>query len=100
MKDIFILAAKRTPFGKYNGQLKDFNAVELGEIALKGAVEAAGVSMSDIDSLILGNVISANLGQNAARQIALRSGMKESSTALVVNQVCGSSLKQCVLPRD
>lgn len=93
MKDIFILAAKRTPFGKYNGQLKDFNAVELGEIALKGAIRAAGIEAKDVDSLILGNVLGANVGQNAARQIALRSGMTEGSTALVVNQVCGSSLK-------
>lgn len=93
MKDIFILAAKRTPFGKYNGQLRNFNAVELGEIALKGAIRAAGIEAKDVDSLILGNVLGANVGQNAARQIALRSGMTESSTALVVNQVCGSSLK-------
>lgn len=93
MKDIYIIATKRTPFGKYNGQLKDFDAVELGEIALTAAIEAAGIKPTEVDSLLLGNVISANLGQNAARQIALRSGMSEQSTALVVNQVCGSSLK-------
>ena len=93
MKDIFILAAKRTPFGRFNGQLKDLSAKELGEIAVQGAIERAGIEASQVDSLILGNVMSAGLGQNVARQIALGSGMREETNAMVLNQVCGSSLK-------
>jgi acetyl-coA C-acetyltransferase len=93
MQDIYIIAAKRTPFGRYRGQLAAFNAVELGTYALKDALKAANLRSSDLDALFMGNVLSAGLGQNMARQVAINSGMREESVATTINEVCGSSLK-------
>ena len=93
MKDIYIVAAKRTPFGKYRGFFKDISAVDLGVIALKGTLKAGGVNPKDVQALFMGNVLSTGLGENMARQVALRSGMKQESAAVTINEVCGSSLK-------
>lgn len=93
MKDIYIVAAKRTPFGKYRGFFKDVSAVDLGVIALKGALKASKINPQDIQALFMGNVLSTGLGENMARQVALHSGMKQESVAVTVNEVCGSSLK-------
>lgn len=93
MQEVVIISAKRTPIGKLGGQLASLSAVELGTIAAKAAIEAAGIDASQIDQAIFGNVLQAGSGQNVARQIALKSGMPHSSTAMTVNEVCGSGLK-------
>lgn len=93
MQNIYIVAAKRTPFGRYRGQLAAFNAVELGTFALKDALMAANLRSNELDALFMGNVLSAGLGQNMARQVAINSGMKNESVATTINEVCGSSLK-------
>lgn len=93
MQEVVIISAKRTPIGKLGGQLASLSAVELGTVAAKAAIEAAGIDPTQIDQAIFGNVLQAGSGQNVARQIALKSGMTQSSTALTVNEVCGSGLK-------
>lgn len=93
MQEVVIISAKRTPIGKLGGQLASLSAVELGTAAAKAAIEAAGIDPTQIDQAIFGNVLQAGSGQNVARQIALKSGMTQSSTAMTVNEVCGSGLK-------
>ena len=93
MKDIYVVAAKRTPFGRYRSLWNEKNATELGELALTGALESIDMQPQELDALFMGNVLSAGLGQNMARQVALNVGMKETSSSVTVNEVCGSSLK-------
>ncbi|MCS6143274.1 acetyl-CoA C-acetyltransferase [Latilactobacillus curvatus] len=93
MQEVVIISAKRTPIGKLGGQLASLSAVKLGTVAAKAAIEAAGIDPTQIDQAIFGNVLQAGSGQNVARQIALKSGMTQSSTAMTVNEVCGSGLK-------
>lgn len=93
MAEVVIVSAARTPIGTLNGSLSSVTAVELGTIAAKAAIRRSGISASDIGQSIFGNVLQANNGQNIARQIALRAGMDTSSTAMTVNEVCGSGLK-------
>lgn len=93
MQEVVIISAKRTPIGKLGGQLASLSAVELGTVASKAAIEAAGIDPTQIDQAIFGNVLQVGSGQNVARQIALKSGMTQSSTAMTVNEVCGSGLK-------
>ena len=93
MKEIYVVAAKRTPFGKYNGFFKNESATDLGVMALKGTLNSAQIKAEDIEALLMGNVLSTGLGENMARQVALRSGMKNTSASTTINEVCGSSLK-------
>jgi acetyl-CoA C-acetyltransferase len=93
MKDIVIISAVRTSIGKFQGGLKSFTATELGALAVKAAVERAGLEPSLIDEVIMGNVVSAGLGQNPARQAALRGGLLPDVAAMTINKVCGSGLK-------
>lgn len=93
MEEVVILDAKRTPIGKFGGTLSGFSAVDLGVIAAKGVIKASGVEPEQIDQAIFGNVLQAGSGQNVARQIALKSGMPFTSTAMTVNEVCGSGMK-------
>ena len=93
MKEIYVVAAKRTPFGKYNGFFKNESATDLGVMALKGTLNSAQIKADDIEALLMGNVLSTGLGENMARQVALRSGMKNTSASTTINEVCGSSLK-------
>ncbi|PWW30447.1 acetyl-CoA C-acetyltransferase [Cytobacillus oceanisediminis] len=88
-----IVSAVRTAIGSFNGSLKDVSAPDLGAIAIKGALEKAGVKPEQIDEVILGNVLQAGLGQNPARQAALKAGLPESVSAMTINKVCGSGLK-------
>ncbi|RSK52058.1 acetyl-CoA C-acetyltransferase [Bacillus canaveralius] len=88
-----IVSAVRTAIGSFNGSLKDVSAPELGAIAIKGALEKAGVSPNQVDEVIMGNVLQAGLGQNPARQSALKAGIPETVSALTINKVCGSGLK-------
>ncbi|MCM3704635.1 MULTISPECIES: acetyl-CoA C-acetyltransferase [Cytobacillus] len=91
--EVVIVSAVRTAIGSFNGSLKDVLAPELGAIAIKGALEKAGVTPDQIDEVILGNVLQAGLGQNTARQAALKAGLSESVSAMTINKVCGSGLK-------
>lgn len=97
MKDAVIVGAARTAVGKFGGGLAGIQAGDLGVTAAKAAMERAGVAPDQVDELIFGNVLSAGLGQNVARQVALKSGMPQDRTAFAVNKVCGSGLKSVML---
>jgi acetyl-CoA C-acetyltransferase len=97
MRDSVIVAAVRTPTGKFLGVLKDFTATELGALAVAEAVRRAGIDPAIVDECIMGNVVSAGSGQNPARQAALRGGLPDHVAALTVNKVCGSGLKAVML---
>ncbi|MCZ7648163.1 MAG: acetyl-CoA C-acetyltransferase [Planctomycetota bacterium] len=92
-----ILSAARLPIGKFLGGLSSFSAPELGALAFKAALARAGVKPEELDEAILGNVLSAGLGQAVARQAALKAGCPESLPAFAVNKVCGSGLKAVML---
>ena len=93
MKDIYIVAAKRTPFGRYHGLWAEKNAIDLGELALRETLKSINLPAEKLDALFMGNVLGASLGQNMARQIALKTGMSPKSSSVTINEVCGSSLK-------
>src|SRR5437667_2208938 len=93
MKETVIISAVRTPIGKFQGALKSMSATQLGAIVVKAAVERAGLAPEQIDEVIMGNVVSAGLGQNPARQAALRGGLLPDVAAMTINKVCGSGLK-------
>lgn len=95
--DIVIISATRTAIGKFGGQFASISAVELGTAAAKSAIEKGKVDPTLIDTVIFGQVLQAGLGQNPARQVALNSGLPHTSTALTVNEVCGSGLKSILL---
>ena len=92
-----ILSACRTPIGRYLGGLSGLSAIELGVIAAREALARAGVDPAEVDEAIVGNVLSAGLGQAPARQVALGAGMPPTSSALTVNMVCGSGLRAVML---
>lgn len=91
--EVVIVSAVRTAIGNFNGSLKDVSAPELGAIVIKGALEKAGVKPEQVDEVILGNVLQAGLGQNPARQAAIKAGIPESVSSMTINKVCGSGLK-------
>src|SRR2546426_2623560 len=93
IKQAVIISAVRTPVGKLLGALKSFKATDLGAIVVREAGKRAGVQPGDVDEVIMGCVIQAGLGQNPARQAALRGGLPNSVSAVTVNKVCGSGLK-------
>jgi acetyl-CoA C-acetyltransferase len=95
--DIVIISGVRTPVGKFQGSLAELGAVQLGAIAVREAVKRAQVDPKQVDECIMGNVISAGLGQNPARQAALNGGLPPEVGAMTVNKVCGSGLKAVAL---
>jgi acetyl-CoA C-acetyltransferase len=97
MPDAFLLAAARTPIGKFLGGLAEARAVELGATALRAALERAKASPDKVDEVIFGNVLQSGLGQNPARQSALKAGLPDTIAAFTVNKVCGSGLKAVML---
>jgi acetyl-CoA C-acetyltransferase len=97
MDDIVIVSAARTPVGSFNGAFATVPAHQLGVVAIKAALERAGVAAEDIDEVILGQVLTAGQGQNPARQAAILAGMPEGRTAFGINQVCGSGLRAVAL---
>jgi acetyl-CoA C-acetyltransferase len=97
MRDAFLVSAARLPTGKFLGSLKEFPATRLGAIAVREAVARAGIDPASVDECIMGNVLSAGLGQNPARQAALHGGLSTEVAALTVNKVCGSGLKAVML---
>ncbi len=97
MKQAVIIGAARTAIGKFQGALKPFSAPELGAFAVRAAIERAGIEAAQIDEVIMGCVLQAGLGQNPARQAALKAGLPDKVAALTVNKVCGSGLKAVML---
>ncbi len=92
-----ILSAVRLPTGKFLGSLKEFTAPQLGAMVVREAVQRAGIDPGVVDECIMGNVVSAGLGQAPARQAALRGGLSDNVSALTINKVCGSGLKAVML---
>lgn len=93
MKEVYIISAVRTPIGSFGGSLKDFSATRLGAIAIKGALEKAGVSADKVNDVLMGSVIQANLGQAPARQAAKFAGLPDNVNCTTVNKVCASGMK-------
>ncbi|KAF2259699.1 acetyl-CoA acetyltransferase IB [Lojkania enalia] len=94
---VYIVSAVRTPLGMFLGSLSSLSAIQLGSQAVKAAVARAGLKPEDIEEIFLGNVLSANLGQNPARQVALSAGLPESTVATTVNKVCAASAKAIII---
>jgi len=92
-----IVAAARTPIGKFLGALSSLSAPELGAIAIRAAVERSGVKREDVEQVIMGNVVQGGVGQAPARQASLRSGLPATISALTINKVCGSGLNAVML---
>lgn len=93
---MYIVAAKRTPVGGFLGALSNFSAPQLGAVAIEAAIEQAGIPKTAIDEVILGNVLSANIGQSPARQAAKLAGIPDEVDATTINKVCSSGLKSVV----
>lgn len=93
MREVVIVSAVRTPIGKYGNAFKGIPAVELGAIVIKEAIHRAGINLENIDEVIFGNVIQAGLGQNVARQAAIKAGIPVKVPSFTVNKVCGSALR-------
>jgi acetyl-CoA C-acetyltransferase len=98
--EVVIVSAVRTAIGSFLGSLKDVSAVDLGATVIKEALERAGVSPELVDEVIMGNVLQAGLGQNTARQAAIKAGLPETVPAMAINKVCGSGLKAVHLARQ
>ena len=97
MKKVVIASAKRTPIGSFGGSLSSLTAGQLGSIAIKGVLEDSKISPELIDEVIMGNVLTAGMGQAPARQAALFAGLPEKTECMTINKVCGSGLKSVML---
>src|SRR5213596_4178439 len=95
--DVVIISACRTPVGKFQGSLSDLSAPQLGAIVVREAVQRAKFDPAEVDECIMGNVVSAGLGQNPARQAAIFGGLSPATGAMTINKVCGSGLKAVAL---
>jgi acetyl-CoA C-acetyltransferase len=95
--DIVVVGAKRTPIGVLNGALSPLAAHELGALAIQGALEQAGIGGDEVDEVILGQVLTAAVGMNPARQASRKAGIVDAAPAMTVNQVCGSGLRAVAL---
>lgn len=93
MREVVIVSAVRTPIGAFGGSLKDFSAIDLGIVAAKEAIKRANIDSRIIDEVLIGNVLSAGLGQNVARQVAIKSNIPVETPAMTINKVCGSGLR-------
>lgn len=93
MKEVYIVSAVRTPLGSWGGSLKDFSATQLGSVAIKGALERAGVKAEEVNEVLMGCVLQANLGQAPARQAARFAGVPDNVPCTTVNKVCASGMK-------
>jgi acetyl-CoA C-acetyltransferase len=97
LNDVVIIAGCRTPIGKFQGSLGELSAPQLGAIVVRGAVKRSQVDPKQVDECIMGNVVSAGLGQNPARQAAIFGGLPPEVSAMTINKVCGSGLKAVAL---
>jgi acetyl-CoA C-acetyltransferase len=93
MKEVYIVSAVRTPIGSFGGALKEFSATKLGAIAIKGAIEKAGIKPADVQDVLMGCVLQADLGQAPARQAAKFAGLPDSVNCTTINKVCASGMK-------
>ncbi|KAJ1022591.1 hypothetical protein NDA16_003580 [Ustilago loliicola] len=93
INDVFIVSAARTPIGSFNGVLKKATAPELGVVAVKAAIERAGLKPDQIEEVYMGNVLQSNVGQAPARQVALKAGCPDTTEATTINKVCASGMK-------
>ncbi len=93
MKEVYIISAVRTPIGSFGGALKDFSATKLGAVAIKGAIEKAGVKAELVNDVLMGSVMQANLGQAPARQAAKFAGLPNEVNCTTINKVCASGMK-------
>lgn len=98
--EVVIVSAVRTAIGSFLGSLKDVSAAELGGIVIKEAIARSGVKAEEVDEVIMGNVLQAGLGQNPARQAAIKAGLPETVPSMTINKVCGSGLKAVHLARQ
>lgn len=92
-QEVVIVSAVRTAIGSFNGTLKNTPATDLGALVIKQALEQVNINVDQVDEIIMGNVLQAGLGQNPARQAAIKAGIPESVSSLTINKVCGSGLK-------
>ncbi|MNU25397.1 Acetyl-CoA acetyltransferase [compost metagenome] len=97
MKEVFIIAAKRTPIGGFLGNFAEVSATDLGAAAIKGTIENVNIDLKDIDSVYMGNVLSANLGQSPARQASKLAGIPDETDCTTVNKVCAAGMKATIL---
>ncbi|MBV6421764.1 MAG: Acetyl-CoA acetyltransferase [Ignavibacteriaceae bacterium] len=97
MKKVVITSARRTPIGSFNGSLSSLSASQLGSIAIKAILDESKISSDIIDEVILGNVLTAGIGQAPARQAAIFAGLSEKTECMTINKVCGSGLKAVML---
>lgn len=93
MRDVVIVGAARTPVGSFGGALSKLSAIDLGVIAAKESMKRAGIDPEIVEDVLIGNILSAGLGQNPARQIAVNSGIPETTPAMTINKLCGSGLR-------
>ena len=93
MKEVYIISAVRTPMGSFGGSLKDLTATQLGAIAIKSAVAKAGIKPEQVQDVLMGCVLQANLGQAPARQAAKYAGLPNEVNCTTVNKVCASGMK-------
>jgi len=100
MKNAVIVAAKRTPLGSFGGSLSSFSAPELGAAVINELVKTAGIKPDDVQEVVLGNVLTAGIGQAPARQAALKAGMSEKTPATTINKVCASGTKAIMIAAD
>jgi len=100
MRDVVIVSAKRTPMGSFGGSLSSFTAPELGASAILEAVKAGGIKADDVQEVLMGNVLSAGVGQAPARQAALKAGLNQRTPATTVNKVCASGMKSIMIAAD
>lgn len=97
MKEVYIVSAVRTPIGSFGGSLAGVAATQLGATAIKGALEKAGVDPKEVNEVLMGNVVSAGLGQAPARQAAVAAGISYNVPATTINKVCSSGMKAAML---
>ncbi|MFD9625346.1 acetyl-CoA C-acetyltransferase [Peribacillus muralis] len=97
MREVVIVGAARTPVGTFGGSLANISAVDLGVVAAKEAIKRANISADLIDEVLVGNILSAGLGQNVARQVAIHAGIPETTPAMAVNKLCGSGLRTVIM---
>src|SRR5689334_3647482 len=97
---IVIVGAARTPMGGFQGELSPLSASDLGAVAIKAAVERAGIKPEDVQEVIMGNVLPAGQGQAPARQAAIKAGLPLGVGATTVNKMCGSAMKAAMIAHD
>lgn len=100
MKDIYLVGGARTPMGGFQGALSSLSATELGAVAIRAAVERAGLGPARVEEVIMGCVLPAGLGQGPARQAALAAGLPEATGCTTINKLCGSGMKAVMLAHD